>query len=79
MLAVSDHTLIPHVTKNVTQEDLFHDLPTHKGETHRPVVLWVLIAPFLINESDVTLFPVIQDLTSQPGLFKHDEEMINML
>ena len=37
MLAVSDHTLIPHVIKHVIQDDLFHDLPRHRGKTHQPV------------------------------------------
>ena len=62
MLAVSDHTLIPHVIEHVIQEDLFHNLPRHRGETHWPVVPWVLLAPFLVNGSDVTLPPVIWDL-----------------
>ena len=63
MLAVSDHMLIPHVIKQVVQEDLFHDLPRHRGETHRPIVPEVLLSPFLVNGSDMTLPPVIQDLT----------------
>ena len=63
MLAVSDHTLIPHVIKHVTQEDLLLDLPRHRGETHWPVVPRVLLAPFLVNESDMTLPLVIWDLT----------------
>ena len=54
MLAVSDHTLIPHVIKHVVQEDLFHDLPRYRGETHRPIVPQVLLALFLINGSDVS-------------------------
>ena len=41
MLAVSDHMLIPHVIEHVIQEDLFHDLPRHRGETHQPVVYHV--------------------------------------
>ena len=62
MLAVSDHTLIPHVIKHVIQKDLFHDLPRHRGDTHRPVVPPVLLAPLLVNGSDVTLPPVVWDL-----------------
>ena len=63
MLAVLDHTHIPHVIKHVIQEDLLHDLPRHRGETHWPVVPQVLLAPFLINGRDVTLFPVARGLT----------------
>ena len=62
MLAVSDHTLIPHVIEHVIQEYLFHDLPRHIGETHRPVVPRVLLVPFLVNGSDITLPPVVWDL-----------------
>ena len=65
LLAVSDHTLIPHVIEHVVQEDLFHDLPRHRGETHLPVVPRILLAPFLVNESDITLPPVIWDLARQ--------------
>jgi len=49
VLAVSDHTFIPHVIKHVIQEVLYHDLPRHRGETHQPVVPRVLLAPFYIN------------------------------
>ena len=56
MLTVSDHILIPHVMKHVIQEDLFH-------ESHQPVVPWVLLVPFLTNGSDMTLPPVIQDIS----------------
>ena len=59
MLAVLDYTLIPHVIQHVIQEDLLHDLLRHRGETHWPVVPWVLLVPFLVNGSDVTLPPVI--------------------
>lgn len=38
MLSVLDHTLIPHAIKHDVQEDLFHDVPKYRGETHRPVV-----------------------------------------
>ena len=62
MPAVSGHTLIPHVIKHVVQEDLFHDFPRHRGDTHRPVVLGVLLAPFLVNGSDMGLSPAIRDL-----------------
>ena len=63
MLAVSDHMLIPHVIEHVIQEDLFHDLPRYRGETHQPVVPSVLFAPFLINEIEITLPSVTWDLT----------------
>ena len=46
VLAVLDHTLIPHVIKHVIQENLFHDLPRHRGEAHWPGVLHVLLVPF---------------------------------
>jgi len=72
VLAASDHTLIPHVIKHVIQEDMFHDFPRYRGETHQPVVPQVLLAPFLINGSDVTLLSVIRDFTRQPHLFKYD-------
>ena len=64
VLAVSDHMLIPHVIEHVIQEDLFHDLSRRRGETHRPVVPQVLLAPFLVNGSDVTLPPVVWDLAT---------------
>ena len=62
---------------HVIQENLFHDLPRYRGETHQPVVPWDLLSPFLINGNDMNLPPVIWDLTSQPQLFKYDGEQLS--
>ena len=70
MLAVSDHTPFPHVIKHVIQDDLFHDLSRHRGETHRPVVPGVLLAPLLVNGSDVTLPPVIRSAQECSGVLR---------
>ena len=32
MLSVSHHSLIPHMPSHVFREDLFHDVPRHRGE-----------------------------------------------
>ena len=51
MLALLDH-LISHMLYHLFQEDPLHDLPRHKGETHRPVVPRVFLSPLMWEYSE---------------------------
>jgi len=58
MQPVLGYPFVPHVLQHVFQKDLFHDLPRLRGEAHWPLVPQILLPPFLVNASGVSLFLV---------------------
>lgn len=59
VLAVLNFVPVLHLPQDILKEDLFHDLPRHRGESDRLVVPRVLLSTFLKNACNASLFPVI--------------------
>lgn len=75
MLAVSYHSPVFHVLWHF-QEAMFHDLPRHRGEADRLIVLGVLLSTLSKNGCGVSLFVVTRDLNWLPWLLKCHAEWL---
>ena len=59
MLVLSDHLSVFHMPYHSFEEDLFHDLPWHRGETDRSVAPRVIFFNLFKNGCDFTFFQLL--------------------
>lgn len=62
-----DRLFVLHLPWHCFQEDLFHDLSRHRGETHESVVSQVLLSTLCTNGSDI--YTVAQRFRQDLGYF----------
>ncbi|PKU38186.1 rna-directed dna polymerase from mobile element jockey-like [Limosa lapponica baueri] len=77
MLAGPDRLGLLHAQHNGTQDDLFHDLPRHRGQTDRPVVPQIIPPALLVDGHHICSMLVSCDLPSLPGLMVNDGKWLS--
>ena len=79
MLARPDPPVVLHVPRDLPQDNLLYNLPRHRGQANRPVVLWILPAALLVDGNHTDKSSVFWDLTCQQGALIDDGKQLGYL
>ena len=63
MLAEPDPPFVTHMPCDHTQDDLFHNVPWHRGQADRPVFPWIVLTTLLVDWSHIGKSPIFWNLS----------------